>query len=242
MKILLDAGHGGKDSGAVGNGLYEKNLTLEIVKRLERILKGTYQNIEVMLSRTDDTFLSLDERTKKANMWGADVVLSIHINSAVNPSAKGYEDFVYLKADAPTKALQNVLHDEITRAISAYHVTDRGKKSADFHMLRMTKMKAVLTENLFISNSADTGLLKQSVFLDKLALGHAIGLERFFGLKKIIRPPSPVASAPKETASTQPIAEELYQVITGTFRERKNADALAEKLKNEGYNAYVDRK
>ena len=59
VKIYLDAGHGGTDSGAVGNGLYEKNLTLDIVKEIQKKLEENYENVEIMTTRTEDIFLSL---------------------------------------------------------------------------------------------------------------------------------------------------------------------------------------
>ena len=94
VKIFLDAGHGGKDSGAIGNGIQEKDIVLKLVKKMESLLKA-YENTDVILSRSSDVFLSLAERTKKANTANADVLLSIHVNSAADNSARGYETFRY---------------------------------------------------------------------------------------------------------------------------------------------------
>ncbi len=80
-KIYLDPGHGGNDPGAVGNGLREKDLTLEIGLKVRDILLRNYENVEVRMSRTADTTLSLDQRTNDANTWGADFLISIHINA-----------------------------------------------------------------------------------------------------------------------------------------------------------------
>lgn len=91
VKIFIDAGHGGKDPGAVGNELKEKDLTLKISKKIEVILKQ-YDSVTVKLSRTGDQTLSLKERTDMDNKWGADYLLSFHINAG---GGTGYEDFIY---------------------------------------------------------------------------------------------------------------------------------------------------
>jgi N-acetylmuramoyl-L-alanine amidase len=230
VKLFLDAGHGGKDNGASGNGLNEKNVVLELAKRVEAKLKE-YKNVQVLQTRTTDVFLELSERTDKANQWGADAFVSFHCNSAPDSSAKGFESFVYNGSIGPdTIAFQNVMHQEILRQIGA-NVIDRGKKRANFHVLRESHMKAILVENLFVSNASDASLLKQSPFLDRLAQGYVTGLEKFFGLIKETRPPT-----------TSPITDSLYQVIAGTFSNRDNAEAQVKKLAADGYNAYIQEK
>ena len=87
VKIFLDAGHGGHDSGAVGNGLYEKNIVLDLSKRIEQKLQA-YKNVEVKQSRTKEEYFSLFQRTIMANSWGADCYLSLHLNSATDKSAR----------------------------------------------------------------------------------------------------------------------------------------------------------
>ena len=229
VKIYLDAGHGGKDTGANGNGLHEKDIALELAKRIETNLKNDYKNVEIMQTRTSDIFLELSERTNKANQWSADCFVSLHLNSAMDTSAKGFETYIYNGfVGSDTIAFQNVIHQEVIRQIGA-DVTDRGKKRANFHVLRESHMKAILGENLFISNSGDTSLLKQSAFLDRIALGYTIGLEKFFGLERTIRPPTNTG-------------EKLYQVIAGTYSDYDNANAQVKRLLSDGYNAYIKEK
>src|SRR5690606_41103646 len=76
-KVFIDAGHGGSDSGAVANGLKEKDLTLAIAKECEKALKAA--GVQVKMSRTGDTYPSLSARCQAANSWGADLFVSIHI-------------------------------------------------------------------------------------------------------------------------------------------------------------------
>ena len=95
-KIFIDPGHGGLDSGAVGvNNLLEKNINLSVAKKVESLLKK--QNLEVKLSRTDDSTLSLDGRTLAANTWNADCYVSIHCNSFNNlaKSSSGEMALIY---------------------------------------------------------------------------------------------------------------------------------------------------
>jgi len=220
-KIYLDAGHGGKDSGAIGNGIMEKNVVLEIVKKMEKALTENYSDVEVMTTRTTDVFLELSERTDKANKWGADVFVSVHINSAPNTTAKGFETHIYTKTDSKTKAFQNVMHEEIYKQIGT-GIQNRGKKASDFHVLRESHMTAILTENLFISNASDASHLKDDAFLEKLARGHVTGLEKFIGLKKSQQPPDPAPNG------------KLYRVQVGAFSDKGNADKLLKDLQAKG--------
>lgn len=179
MKIVIDPGHGGRDGGAVGNGLKEKDITLSLAKRIRDILFSEYEDVEVLLTRETDIFIELSERARMANEWGADYFLSIHVNAG---GGTGFESFIHDSQTPPSVALQNIIHAEIMKAIP--EVTNRGRKVANFAVLRQTQMPAILTENLFIDNIQDAQKLKDPVFLERLARGHVKGLERAFGLKK----------------------------------------------------------
>lgn len=229
MKIFLDAGHGGKDSGAVGFGLKEKDLTLTIVKKIGKLL-GEYEDVKVLYSRTDDRFLELSERADLANKADADFFNSIHINAT--PTGTGFESFIYSEASSKSVAYQNVIHPEIMKAIGK--VKDRGKKRANFAVIRRTNMPAVLTESLFIDNPNDNKLLKQDSFLDQVAEGHVNGFVKAFGLKK-------KAVAPKKEESKNEEKKSVYRVQLGAYSDKKNADALVEELKKKGYTAFVTK-
>lgn len=226
VKIFIDPGHGGNDPGAVGNGLKEKDLTLKITKKIQSLL-GEYQNISVKLSRTTDVYLSLSERANLANDWGADFFLSIHINAG---GGTGFESYIYNgSVSSATIAYQNVMHQEIMKAISG--VKDRGKKRANFAVVRETKMPAILTENLFIDNKTDAAKLKSEQFLLQVAHGHAQGIVKAFGLKKKANP----QPQPQQKVSDG----KLYRVQVGAFADRKNAERLAEELKKKGYPVFI---
>lgn len=224
--IYLDGGHGGKDPGAAGNGILEKDIVLKICQKIQTKL-ADFQDVSVLMSRETDVFLSLDERTRKANAADADVLVSIHCNSALMSTAAGFESYIYPGAGSPTSAFQNIMHGEIIRALGT-GIVDRGKKSKNLHMLRDAKMKAILTENLFVSNGADAAKLKEDDFLEKIANGHTTGLEKFLGLKRLDRPPQP-----------QPETGKLYKVQVGAFEDKKNAEAVLADLTKLGYRPII---
>jgi N-acetylmuramoyl-L-alanine amidase len=178
VKIFIDPGHGGSDPGASANGLQEKNITLKIAKKIQDILMKEYNNVSVRMSRTGDQTRSLEERTNAANAWGADFLLSVHINSG---GGAGYEDYIYPGTGAPTTTYQDRIHEEVMKQVA---FADRGQKTANFHMLRESNMPALLTENGFIDNVNDGIKLRTTSFIEKLARGHVNGIVKCFNLQK----------------------------------------------------------
>ncbi|HEX6594149.1 MAG TPA: N-acetylmuramoyl-L-alanine amidase [Bacillota bacterium] len=179
VKIFIDPGHGGHDGGAAANGLKEKDLTLKIAKKVRSRL-GNYEGASTKMSRTTDKYVSLTGRTNMANSWNADFFLSIHINAG---GGTGYEDYIYSGLSSMSRA--GSIHDEINKAVvSETGWRNRGKKKANFAVLRQSNMPAVLTESGFIDTKSDADKLKSDAFLNKIADGHVKGIARYFGLKK----------------------------------------------------------
>ncbi len=220
MKLYLDAGHGGTDPGAQGNGLREKDLTLDIALKIRSILQNNYENIDVLMSRTSDITKSLSQRTDEANAWGADFYLAIHIN-AFNGTAQGYEDYIHssLSDSSATARYRDIIHTEV---IKLNQLNDRGKKKADFHVLRESSMDAMLSENGFIDNAHDAALMKQASWRQNVAQGHANGIARAFNLN-----PKPIST------------EKIYKVIAGSFKQRANADESSSFLRSKGIESFV---
>jgi N-acetylmuramoyl-L-alanine amidase len=182
FKLYVDPGHGGSDSGASANGMHEKDIVLDIALRIRDILRNEYESVDVRMSRTTDRTITLAERTRDANSWGADYFVSIHVN-AHNGTAKGYEDYIHnsLSDSSQTARYRDIMHEEITKV---NNLVNRGKKKANFHVLRETRMSAVLTENGFIDNADDAAKLKNPDWLETVARGHVNGLARAFNLKR----------------------------------------------------------
>ncbi|MEK4976274.1 N-acetylmuramoyl-L-alanine amidase [Bacillus sp. FSL K6-6540] len=181
-KVWIDGGHGGKDQGASGNGLKEKDIVLTLSLEIKKQLERDYEGVQVLLSRSRDVFLELKERSDAANKAGADLLVSIHCNAG--GGAGGFESFRYTNASTASRSLQNVLHTEIMTALKPFNVIDRGQKAANLHMCRESKMPAVLTENLFIDVAADAATLKRREVIEALIAGHVTGIAKYLGLKK----------------------------------------------------------
>ena len=168
IKVFIDAGHGGKDSGASGNGLKEKDVVLSIATKLGALLNG--RGISIKYSRTTDTYLSLEERARLANAWGADLFVSIHANSATS-SVRGTECYTHPTANTATKTLS----ENVSRAIaSKFGISNRGHKEANFAVLRLSNMPAILVETAFISNSSDANLLNTRQADFSIAIANSI--------------------------------------------------------------------
>jgi N-acetylmuramoyl-L-alanine amidase len=178
--IVLDAGHGGHDSGASGFGILEKDVCLDRVLRTKKYLEDNYEDVKVLLTRNDDTFLSLSERAQLANEAKADIFISFH-NNAFNKQARGFESFIHNNAPERTVAMQNMIHKKIMIALQ---VADRGMKRANFAVLRETRMPAILLEELFIDNQTDNRLLQSSSHAEKYVKAVVEGVAEFLGLKK----------------------------------------------------------
>jgi N-acetylmuramoyl-L-alanine amidase len=178
-KVFLDAGHGGRDPGAGGNGIQEKNITLPVTLKIGDILRN--HAIDVGYSRTTDIFVELEDRASLANNFVADIFVSIHCNAATNTSAKGVETYSYPSSDYGT-ALAKCIQDSILLDKSIYNA-NRGIKKANFAVLRLTKMPAALVETAFITNAQDANILKNRQ--DELALTIAKGILKNLGVKYV---------------------------------------------------------
>jgi N-acetylmuramoyl-L-alanine amidase len=178
-RIVLDAGHGGKDPGAVAINLQEKELNLKIT---QKILKHfCHYPVEFILTRASDYTVSLEERCIIANQEKADLFLSLHVNAG---GGTGFESFIHPHAFVTTRNYQTKIHTAVMNFLRGEGVRDRGMKRADFQVLRETKMPAVLLECLFIDNEQDAALLKSETFLNDLAGAIVQGIVRALELDK----------------------------------------------------------
>jgi N-acetylmuramoyl-L-alanine amidase len=180
MRILIDPGHGSRDPGAQGNGLTEKDLTIVLAIRTEERLDNYDCHCEIYQHHNVSGMEDMDSVIKHANEGNFDFFLSLHVNSAADAKATGFESFRYPGEDpAPQKAI----HAAVAEYVRLNGIGDRGMKEENFKVLRETKMPAVLLECGFISAPNDSAKLKDYKFVDKLANAIAWGVVQAFNLK-----------------------------------------------------------
>ena len=168
--VVVDAGHGGKDPGAIGiGGLQEKNIILPISQEVSKLLEK--QGIKVIMTRSSDYFVSLNGRTQMANRAGADLFVSIHANSIglSRPDVNGLETYYYDSG----RGLASTIHSNILRRVN---IRDRGVRRARFYVLRNSDMPAVLVEVGFLTGREDAANLSNSNYRSQMAEAIAAGV------------------------------------------------------------------
>jgi N-acetylmuramoyl-L-alanine amidase len=176
MKVTIDAGHGGEDSGATGslNGYFESHAVLDIALRLRALLE---RHVEVQMTREDDTFTSLPERCRMANEWGADIFVSLHLNSATS-DASGFE--VFTSGSTKSKDLAKKVWSRHTKAFPDQK--DRGVKTAGFYVLKYSDMASILTEGCFLSNDAENQWVSLDETRQQMAQAICLGILDYFNI------------------------------------------------------------
>jgi len=174
--IAIDAGHGGSDPGAIGpSGYQEKVANLAIAEKLKnRLSQAGYR---VIMTRNGDETKSLGQRVDFVNNSGADLLISIHNNAWVLPTANGTETYWCPSNNGYSSYAASYIHSSLVSSIGR---KDRGVKTSDFYILKNTKIPAILLECVFISNPEEESLLKSNSFQDKVVQGIFSGVEKYF--------------------------------------------------------------
>jgi len=193
--VILDPGHGGIDDGTKYFGLAEKDMTLDVAGRLEKILKSNH--VETVLTRRSDVYVSLPDRAEIANVAAGQnsntIFVSIHFNQSAVESVNGIETYYADKKIPPPADWTWVgffdrpedqeldrgenLAADIQSALSAEMMTtNRGIKSRSLFVTRHTRMPAVLVEGGFLSNRIENQMLRDTAFRDRIAQGIAAGI------------------------------------------------------------------
>ena len=205
--VVIDPGHGGRDPGAIGpTGLKEKDVVLDVAKRLKRLIEEK-TDLKVYLTRTKDFYVPLDERIRFARRMGADLFISIHINANRNRRLSGVETYyldpridVVRRRYRSLKGLNFILSDlvvtsnlktskelaeEIQKGICKRTLLrSNGIKRAPFYVLLFNDIPSILVEAGYISNPREERLLKRSWFRQRLAEGIFEGLKSYL-LKRV---------------------------------------------------------
>ncbi|MFD1425110.1 N-acetylmuramoyl-L-alanine amidase [Laceyella tengchongensis] len=235
MKVVIDPGHGGSDTGAVGFGLREADVALQLAELVGEHF-GKYEGAVVTFTRNRNTSSSypappagLRKRIAYANNTNADLFLSLHCNAG---GGSGFESYIAKGAPARTQRIQRAINDQVLRYLKGYSIGAHGNPAKNdsqaarsrIAVLRDTKMSAVLLECLFIDNAKEIKLLCDRQFLDGLAKAIVKGVAAAFGLKEKVNKPKPmyrVMVDGKEAVDTA-YESKINDTVTRAISSQKN--------------------
>jgi N-acetylmuramoyl-L-alanine amidase len=231
-KICIDAGHGLYTSGKRCMKKLDSNETREwvlndrIADKLEVMLKS--YNCEVL--RADDTTgltdVSLANRVKKANNWGADIYISIHHNAGVNGGSGGGTQVYYYSSKAERKTQATKLYNNIVNMTKLVGNRSSRVIKYPYYVLKNTKAPALLIENGFMDSSTDVPVILSETHSQYTAQGILNFLVSELGLTKV-------------AGEVEPESDVIYRVQCGAFKNKAGAETLRDKLKADGYEAVV---
>lgn len=175
-KVVIDAGHGGSDYGAIRNGINEKDITLDVAKRVEALLKK--EGYAVKMTRTSDVYVSLQGRCDISNAYDPDIFVSIHVNSSVRPEITGIETHYYHQE---SMSLAQTLHSSLASNINS---KNRGLFKSKFYVINHTTAPSILMEIGFISNDGERAQLVSEKRKQDTAKAIAEGVKNYFKQNK----------------------------------------------------------
>ena len=181
LVVVIDAGHGGKDQGCAYGEMLEKDINLKLALLLRDELESADVNVE--MTRDDDTFVYLNRRVEAAENAGADAYISIHVDSYPGDSSIEGITVHYQKGASGGKTLATNLHDELQDSAIT---TIRKTMESDLYVLRNTSMPAALVEVGFLTNKSDRRNLQSETFLEELAKQLCGGITQY--LEENIQP------------------------------------------------------
>ncbi|MFN8615234.1 MAG: N-acetylmuramoyl-L-alanine amidase [Vampirovibrionales bacterium] len=176
FKVVVDAGHGGKDGGATRENVQEKDLNLSVALKLRDALVA--RGVEVVMTRQTDEFLSLQRITEISNAQAPDAFVSIHHNSSTNPELNGIETYFYHDRSRP---LADAVH---TAMVSTQQRPDRGVRRARFYVINHTPYPAILCEIGYVSNTAERNQVARPTTQQSAATAIAEGVIRYLNTKR----------------------------------------------------------
>ena len=249
--VILDAGHGGHDSGAKGSRGLEKDAALDVVLRAKRLLEQN--GYTVHLTRSRDVFIPLDDRAEFANKFPNAIFISVHFNKSSSGGASGIETFALAPRGVPSMdeenfsysdlkqhrghardpeniALATALHSSMLRYMRLF---DRGIKRARFVVIRDIAIPGVLLEGGFMNHSVDGRLIASSQYRDAFARAILEGVGRYrnalSGLRDYQQPSAVAAASDKSSIpnispaiTTSGVPASLNEAVQRTAEEIRN--------------------
>ncbi|HEY9678003.1 MAG TPA: N-acetylmuramoyl-L-alanine amidase [Drouetiella sp.] len=201
VSIVLDAGHGGSDVGAQRGEFHEKDMTLAIIYQLKKKLEA--QGAFITMTRSDDTFVSLEDRVKITNLVMPKVFVSVHINSLPDTSSDIHGIETYFQTDQ-SKPLADAVHGSLYTSLN---VPDRGVRKARFYVINHTPVPAILAEVGYITNKAEREKLISSDYQAKIAEALVQGVMLYV---------SKTPETPTSTVKTAPVNNDNQSFTGGT--------------------------
>ena len=211
-RIVIDAGHGGQEPGAVYNGRMEKDDTLALALAVGQLLGEN--GVDVSFTRVTDIYQIPMEKAEMANRWGADLFLSIHRNAMPVPgTASGIQSLIYETGGEAEQLARNINDALVDMGWNDLGIIER----PGLIVLRKTEMPAVLVEAGFIDNEADNQFFDQN----------------------FERTAQAIADGVLTTLRQEEAGPEYYQIQVGAFENRNEAERLLSQLQREGYPAFL---
>lgn len=225
-KVFLGVGHGGTDSGAVGNGLKEKNLNLAIALACRDELKA--YGVDVGMSRVKDENDTLNDEVKECNAFSPDLAVDIHNNAG---GGDGAEVYYHYKGGVSKTLAENINAQIVKIGQNSRGIKTRLNSSGtDYYgFIRMTKAPAVIVECAFIDNATDIKII------DTAAEQKAMGIAIAKGILKTLGIEAKPVTTPTQTQS----GNKLYRVQVGAYADKTNADKMLAKLKAAGFDGII---
>lgn len=175
--IVLDAGHGGKDCGATREGIYEKDITLDVCDRIQELLQK--KGYKVYMTRTNDVYVSLEDRSLFSASINPAIFVSVHVNACNDTAPKGIETHYYTDESLD---LAVTVHNGLTKKID--ETPNRGLSRSRFYVINHTEVPAILVEIGFLSNDEERNELITPRRKQRTAEGIVEGIIEYFNSKK----------------------------------------------------------
>lgn len=224
-KVFLGVGHGGADSGTVGNGLKEEDLNLNIALACNEVLSA--HGVSVLMSRTKDEADSLNEEIKECNAFKPDLAVDIHNNAG---GGDGVEAFYHYKGGTSKTLADNILCEIVNIGQNSRGAkTRKGSDGRDYYgFIRETIPPAVIVECAFVDNAKDIKII------DTLAEQKIMGVAIAKGILKTLGIPYKKTTAPAKSEKNV-----LYRVQVGAYKDKANAEKIKKQLKLLGFEAVI---
>jgi N-acetylmuramoyl-L-alanine amidase len=196
--VVVDAGHGGKDNGAMRAGVREKDMTLRVAHKLKKALEA--KGVKVYMTRSTDKYLPLSTITGITNRIKPDAFVSVHINASVKPSLHGIETYYYHGRSLPMAKLVHA------RMIARVPGKSNGVRRARFYVVNHTPVPAILCEIGYISNTQERTAMLTETRQNQTAEAISEGVVQFLNTKRR-------AALPKPESSTQATVAQFNAIL-----------------------------